>query len=354
MKYFIIEGSPDCAFNATNKPREDVETILRREDIKPFHIYTVSGIQKNKLMKWKQFIDYKKNTRIWDKALKEFKEGDIVFIQYPILNTAWNVKKVIKKYNEKGIKFVAIIHDLDSLRLTKEEHGVFRYNRAVDEDKNLLNEMSYIICHNASMKKVLVDLGNDPKNIIELKLFDYLIDFEPKKFKRTKNDPFIIAGNLSPEKSKFISYLKNLNVSFNLFGVGYTDDIGGPNINYKGKFKPEELLNYLEGGFGLVWDGKSIDTIEGGFGSYLRYNNPYKVTLYLTAGIPVVVWKESALADYIVKNKLGFAVNNLHELEDIVKNTSDKEYEEISKNVKAISHKFINGEFLTEAIKKIK
>lgn len=353
MKYFIIEGSPDNAFNATNKPREDVEVILKREGIKPFHINTKNGIQKNKLMKWKQFIDYKKNYRTWDKALSEFKPGDMVFIQYPILNTAWKIKKVFKKYREKGIKFVAIIHDLDSLRITK-ENGTLRYKRACDEDKYVLNEMSYIICHNASMKKVLIDLGNDPDKLIELKLFDYLIDFEPKKFKRTKNDPFIIAGNLSPEKSKYISYLKNLKVNFNLFGVGFTDEIDGKNISYKGKFKPEELLNHLEGGFGLVWDGKSVDTIEGGFGNYLRYNNPYKVTLYLTAGIPVVVWKESALADYIVKNKLGFAVNNLNELEDIVKNTTDKEYQEISKNVKAISHKFVNGDFLTEAIKKIK
>ena len=353
MRYFIIEGSPDCNFNATSKPREDVNVILEREGVKPFHIDTVSGIQKNKLMKWKQFIDYKKNTRIWNKALSNFKEGDIIFIQYPILNTSLNVKKVIKKYRAKGIKFVAIIHDLDSLRLTKEV-GAFRYKRVCNEDKYLLNEMDYIICHNASMKKVLVDLGNDPKKLIELKLFDYLIDFKPKTFKRTKNDPFIIAGNLAPHKSKYIASLKNLNVGFNLFGVGFTDEIAGDNIYYKGKFKPEELLNYLEGGFGLVWDGESIDTIKGGFGNYLRYNNPYKVTLYLTAGIPVVVWKESALADYIVKNKLGFAVNNLNELEDIVKNTTDKEYEEISKNVKAISHKFINGEFLTEAIKKIK
>ena len=175
MRYFIIEGSPDGAFNATNKAREDVEVILKREGIEPFHINTVSGIQKNKLMKWKQFLDYKKNYRTWDKALSEFKEGDMIYIQYPILNTAWKVKKLFKKYKEKGIKFVAIIHDLNSLRLSKEENGKFLYNRVCDDDKYILNEMDYIICHNASMKKVLVNLGNDPKRIIELKLFDYLI-----------------------------------------------------------------------------------------------------------------------------------------------------------------------------------
>ena len=60
------------------------------------------------------------------------------------------------------------------------------------------------------------------------------------------------------------------------------------------------------------------------------------------------------MPNYIVDNKLGFAVNNLNELGDIVKNTSDKEYSEICKNVKAISKKFINGDFLTEALSYIK
>lgn len=353
MKYFIIEGSPDCIYNATNKPREDAEKILAKKGYKPFYINTVKGVQKNKLLKWKQFIDYKKNTRIWGKSLDTLKSGDLVFIQYPIINPTLGLEKVIKKYKNKGIKFAVLIHDLDSLRLTKESN-YFRYKRACHEDKYLLNEMDYIICHNKSMKKVLIDLGNDKDNIIELKLFDYLIDFEPKKIERTRKGAFIIAGNLATHKSKYLSYLKELNVDFNLYGIGFEEDMGGDNVFYKGKYKPEELLNYLEGGYGLVWDGESIDTIKGGFGTYLRYNNPYKVTLYLTAGIPVVVWKESALANYIVDNNLGFAVNNLNELENIVNSISDKEYNEICKNVKAISKKFINGEFLSEALDKIK
>ena len=353
MKYFVIEGQPDCIYNATNKPREDAEKILTKNGYKPLYINTTNGVQKNKLLKWKQFIDYKKNTRIWKKSLETLKSGDIVFIQYPIINTALGLEKVIKLYKNKGIKFAVLIHDLDSLRLTK-DNGYFRYKRACYEDKYFLNEMDYIICHNESMKKVLIDLGNNKDNIIELKLFDYLIDFVPKRIDRSKNGEFIIAGNLAPHKSKYLSYLKELNVNFNLYGVGFEKEIEENNVFYKGKYKPEELLNYLEGGYGLVWDGESVDTIKGGFGNYLRYNNPYKVTLYLTAGIPVVVWKESALANYIVDNKLGFAVNNLNELGDIVKNTSDKEYSEICKNVKAISKKFINGDFLTEALSYIK
>ena len=353
MKYFIIEGCPDGEYNATNKAREDVETILKKNGITPFYVQTEKGIQQNKLMKWKQFITYNKNKKVWDKALSELKSEDIVFIQYPILNTALNIINVIKKYNEKGIRFVAIIHDLDSLRF-KGNCSNMQYNRICKEDKELLNEMDQIICHNSSMKKVLVDLGNSSDKIVELKIFDYLIDFEPKKIKRTKKDPIIIAGNLSPFKAKYISYLKDLNTSYNLYGVGYIDEIGGDNISYKGKFKPDELINHLEGSFGLVWDGESIDTCVGGFGGYLRYNNPHKVSLYLTAGIPVIVWKESAMAKFIEKNNLGITVNNLNEIEEKVNKLTDKEYNEICDNIKAVSKRLRNGEFLADAINKIK
>lgn len=354
MRYFVIEGTPNGEYNATNKAREDVEKILTNNGVKPLYISSINGIEKNKLMKWKQFFSYRKNTKIWDKDLSSLNKGDIVFIQYPLTNTTSNLETVLEKYKEKGVIFVAIIHDMDSLRYKPEVQGKFLCKRVNREDKVYLNAMNYIICHNSSMKNELIKLGNEEDKLIELQLFDYCLDFEPKKFNRTKNDPVIIAGNLSPYKAKYLASLKNLGVNFNLFGVGYTDEMGGPTINYKGKFKPDDLLNHLEGGFGLVWDGETVDTCVGGFGDYLRYNNPHKVSLYLTAGIPVIVWKESALADFITKNNLGIAVSNLNEIKDIINNMSDKEYSEILKNISKISTKTKSGGFLTDAINKVK
>ncbi|MBR4351281.1 MAG: galactofuranosyltransferase [Bacilli bacterium] len=354
MRYFVIEGTPNGEYNATNKAREDVETILTKNGVKPLYISSINGIQTNKLMKWKQFFAYRKNTKIWDKDLSNVNKGDIVFIQYPLTNTTTNLDKVINKYKEKGVVFVAIIHDMDSLRYKPEVQGSMLCKRVNKEDKVYLNAMNYVICHNPSMKSELVKLGNSEDKLISLELFDYILDFEPKKFKRTKNDPVIIAGNLSPFKAKYLASLKDLGVNFNLFGVGYTDEMGGPTINYKGKFKPDELLNHLEGGFGLVWDGESVDTCIGGFGDYLRYNNPHKVSLYLTAGIPVIVWKESALANFITKNKLGIAVSSLNEIKEKIEKLSDKEYDEMLKNISKVSSKTKNGGFLTEAINKVK
>lgn len=355
MKYYVVEGTSEEIFNASSKARVDVEHILEKNEYKKIYVKSKSGVQKNKLLKWKQLFIYNLNRICWNKTFKNLKKNDIVLIQYPIINTTYNLKKIIRKYRKKNITFVALIHDMDSLRYNPKTHGNILYNRVCKEDKYLLREFNYIIAHNDFMKNELVKLGNDKSKIITLKLFDYLLDKNPKKISRTKSDPIIIAGNLSPEKAKYLSQLKKINkTEFNLFGVGFNDEVAGKNINYKGKFLPEELLDYLEGSFGLVWDGISIDTCTGGFGDYLKYNNPHKVSLYLTACIPVIVWKKSALAQFVIENNVGIAVESLKDIPTILKKMSEDEYKKMLENTKRISKKTKNGLFLTEALNKLK
>ena len=103
----------------------------------------------------------------------------------------------------------------------------------------------------------------------------------------------------------------------------------------------------------MIWDGQSIDKISGLFGEYLRYNNPHKFSLYMATGIPVIVWKESALASFVEKNKVGYTVNSLYELEDIFKKMTKEEYEILVNNVKKIQNKVINGEYILTAVEKV-
>ena len=352
MKYFIIEGKPSGEFNATSKARNDVERILKMLHIKEYYIATKYGVQKKKIMKWKQLLAYKKNAKEWEKSLKQLKSGDVVFIQYPLINTVTNLKKIINKNRQRGIVFNTIIHDMDSLRYTPKSHGKLLYNRVCKEDKYLLNGMDNVICHNDSMKKVIE--GNGRKDdTITLEIFDYLYDGN------IKNDcsidkPIIIAGNLSPAKAGYLRELKNVkSASFNLYGVGLDEDCLSNNVEYKGAYKPEELLNNLSGSFGLVWDGETVEDCRGGFGEYLKYNNPHKVSMYLTAGIPVIVWEKSAMAPFVKKNNLGFAISNLNDISKVIKKMTKDEYKTMRKNCNTISKKLKRGYFLQSAIEKI-
>lgn len=354
MKYYVCEGKPNGKYNASSKARDDVEKILQKNKVEQKFVDTKNYVQEKKIMKWKQPLIYINNKKKWLKFCENLRENDIVFIQYPILNITYNLDKIISKFKRKGIIFVAIIHDLDSLRCNAKNNGKFTYKRICKDDKCILNSVNYIIAHNDSMKKELIKLGNNENKIITLKLFDYLIDRDLKKIEHKKNEPIIIAGNLSAKKAQYLSGLKKIkNVKFNLYGVGFTDEVAGKNITYKGKYLPEELLDHLEGSFGLVWDGISTKTCEGGFGEYLKYNNPHKVSLYLTAGIPVIVWKKSALAEFVTKNNVGITIDNLEKLSEELNKITGNQYSTMLENAKKISKKTTSGNYLTQAINSV-
>ncbi|UZW66162.1 hypothetical protein OC195_19990 [Priestia flexa] len=106
----------------------------------------------------------------------------------------------------------------------------------------------------------------------------------------------------------------------------------------------------IEGSYGLIWDGESTETCTGLTGNYLKYNNPHKTSFYLSCGLPVVIWKEAALAPFIAENNLGIIVTSLKEMDDIISNISDKEYSIMKNNVLEVAEKVRNGFFTKKAI----
>ena len=197
-------------------------------------------------------------------------------------------------------------------------------------------------------------LGIDKNKLISLEIFDYLIPdfdekFDPEKIQKEK--PTIIAGTLRLHKARYVYDLPE-NVNFNLYGVGY-EGKSKENIKYFGSFMPDDLPFAMEGSFGLVWDGESADTCSGIYGEYLKINNPHKTSLYLASGIPVVIWKKAALADFVIKNKCGIVVNNLSEIDEVKAKISEADYIEMKKNVLKISRKLRSGYYLLKATEKI-
>ena len=355
MKYILIEGkvTKEQKYNAFGKARGDAHKILEKNGFKILNIPTKNGVQTKKIKKPLQYIQYFKNYKIWKSKLKSLKDGDILFIQYPIINNCLFFSKLLKN-SSKRIKTVILIHDLDSIRFKVcKTKSIFNKVRVYHEDKSIGKYASFIISHNESMTKELLNTGINSKKIINLGLFDYL-EREQKIARTNKDDGIIIAGNLSIDKANYISKLKDINdVKFNLYGINYDKVCDGKNIEYKGAFLPDELIENLEGSYGLVWDGNSTSSCDGMWGNYLRYNNPHKTSLYLAAGLPVIVWKESALADYIEKNNLGISVNSLDEINTKTKKITNQQYKKMCDNVLKISKRLKSGLFLETAIKTI-
>ena len=84
----------------------------------------------------------------------------------------------------------------------------------------------------------------------------------------------------------------------------------------------------------------------------MRYNNPHKVSLYIVSKLPVIMWKEAALADFVVKNHLGIVVDNLLELPRYLEQVTTEEYAEMKTSLEVYSDRLRSGYFTIKALDK--
>lgn len=319
-------------FNAGHKAPADVAVVAMHNGFEALPV--IRGTVKNGIMQTESE---------WHKVCNEISNNSTLLIQLPLADISGGIYKLIEQKKKKNIKVIAIVHDIEILRRNEKENFIEQYN--------MLKICADIwIVHNKRMKNVLIKKGLDSERIVSLEIFDYLIDSSQNvKF----DDGIIIAGNLDIGKSEYIYKLNRIKgIKFNLFGANFSDKKNYNNISYFGVFLPDELIKNLQGKYGLVWDGSSLDTCSGLTGEYLKINNPHKLSLYLAVGLPVIIWDEAAEAEFVLRENVGFTVRSLYELPGKISDISDNNYKIMKKNAETVGARLRNGEYLTRALKK--
>lgn len=344
-KYYIVNDlvklNTSQKLNAQSKAREDVVHTLQNLGYKLCNIV-------NRKYSWgadkryhhypllSQYHAFRQARRL----VHNIKEGDVVVIQDFYLK---HMQYIATESLVRKAKVVFLIHDIQCIRFNIQTKEVEQLNNA-----------TLLLVHTEAMKNKLQELGiTTPMKV--LTLFDYYSKEPmqtPNDILKRKND-IVFAGNLA--KSVFLHELGNETVNssihFRLYGI-----LGDMNISshhsfvYNGVFKPANTAN-ITGGWGLVWDGDSIDSCTGDLGQYLRYNASHKTSLYLACGIPLIVWEQSALADTVRKEKIGITVKNLHDIEKQIATVSDDDYATMIQNARSTGMRLRNGYYLEEALK---
>lgn len=339
-KFQIAEISGKQA-HAGTKATEDVITIANKMNFIPLYIQmkdSKSGILHKLNRQVRFWID-------WRKAYSAITDNSIVVLQHPFHYpqiTRENILLKMKK--EKHVRFISIVHDVEELRaLGKEAYHKHEFDF-------MMQIADILIVHNNVMRDFFIKKGFSQNKIVVLEIFDYLRSESTGELPEYEKS-ITIAGNLDVEKSGYLAGLPALKCKFHLYGPNYS--LGkASNITYGGVLPPDQVPKVLTKGFGLIWDGDSIETCKGGFGDYLRYNNPHKLSLYLSSGLPVIIWKDAAEAKFVEENGIGYTIESLHEVPELMENISKNEYIKMAENVRKISIKLINGKYMQQALKK--
>jgi len=329
--------------NAGSKAIDDCKKILNDNGYKNLDIYFVKkpylifyNLIKLLLILICQFFIIKKNS--------------IIIVQYPLKGINTVFRYFIKMLHYKQCFVACIIHDIDSLRYK-------RSNVEIIKEIQILNAYNAVISHNCKMTAWLKANGLT-SGTIDLEIFDYLYFGEKDSIQNNisdNNNSVVFAGSLG--RGNFIYHLGKIaiGIKFKLYGsfINLKRIDSNENITWMGTFPPDKLIKELKGNFGLVWDGDSIDYCDGQMGEYLQYNNPHKASLYIAAGIPVIISSKAAIADFVLKNNIGIIINSIADIKDKLNSMSQDKYNVMLENTNSIAEKVRIGYFFNSALKKL-
>lgn len=345
-RYQITERTGDFGFAGSKAPA-DVSTIAEKLDFAPVSI-VMRTTEKSRLAKVQRQIGFAID---WSRAIRSIHAPSLLLLQFPFHYPQLTRETALQTIRRKnGLSVIGLVHDVEELR-------GYRYSDYYRREfAFMLDYADVLIVHNDRMKQFFLERGVSKDRLVVLQIFDYLLDpasiTAQNKKKITFERSLNIAGNLSARKSGYLRELTELpDITLHLYGAGPDKSMQDKkNVVYHGMFAPEKLPDVISSGFGLVWDGETIQGCSGAAGNYLRYNNPHKLSLYLASGIPVVIWKEAAEAAFVEQNHLGITVNSVQEATERILAMTPDQYVFFAEQVQKVAAKLREGDYTRQAL----
>lgn len=275
-----------------------------------------------------------------DGMIAGIKQNDVIIFNYPVLYSHEMQQQLIDRIHFVGAYVVTYCQDVPAWQL----YGDYENSEA----EPFFDDVDGIITQTSNMAEQLRQQWSIPNAvpIVPRGLAGYATTMFDVKARHV-DGPIDYAGAM--HKAPFLNDLSEkikLNVYANAdstFGISES-------ISVKGSYDPEAIPHILDGSFGLVWDSETYPKISGTYGFYEHYNSPNKLSLYLAANEPVIVWTESADADFIVRNNIGFTIDNLDEIPAKIAQITEEQYQQMLKDTARIGNLVRSGYFLQRAV----
>ncbi|QBO35181.1 hypothetical protein EQG49_01280 [Periweissella cryptocerci] len=263
-------------------------------------------------------------------------ENDIILFAYPSRKGSEKAdQKLIKHFKKNGARIIIVTLNVDYLRYE-------------DVDSQLVvdtfNNVDVIITLSRKMQMRLAEDGVLTPMIL-LELHDYLATGAARRPLFEKH--LIFAG--SPYKAEYLQNWANT-TPVDVFARPEAindEELLANNVTYVGYLHPDHIAKVLNYGFGLAFDE---DSATGNFAEYQTMNLSHKVSMFLAAGIPLILNAKAASAPMIEAAHAGVLIGSLDEIDDVMYNMTEQDYVHYSNGASRLSALVRHGFFYRKAI----
>ncbi len=330
-RFLLAEGENVPGDALSRKARRDVRALASEAG------YALLDMPSGKMLPdwWRNIPYLSRMLLFWAGLFFKLHHGDLLLVQYPVfpLEAAPLARLALHLLQWKGAKTAAYVHDLDSLRNAPDASARW-------SDQELLPRFDRVIAP-SRMAEYLVGQGMAAEAMIALPAYDYLAEADIPARRLTAS--VCIAGELNRKHHRYLQALPRGKVSWELFGEGWKGKRA--DVAYHGA-----AIDGLEGSFGLIWAGASSYVCTGVKGAYMMIAAPRLLSVYLAQGLPVIVWKRSAMAAFVQEQGLGLAVSAITEIPGAIRSLTAEEYACMAASAKAWGERIRRGDMTSEVL----
>ncbi|WP_251547630.1 hypothetical protein [Limosilactobacillus caecicola] len=246
-----------------------------------------------------------------DGIIASLAKDDTVIMQFPASNNQRWDNRFIDHLNAYQANIIILIQDLPSQRGRQDK-------QLLQEEIQLFNRADAVIAPSQQMLDFLIQNGLTITNTTTLELFDF-----PAQINSNRKPAFQQTVNYwgpNPHQDDFRKW-SSQEVNLQIFAK--PSDWGAhQNVTFTNHFVGQELADNLHnaGGFGLLWETHPAWQRD------YTYNPTLALSVYLSAGLPVIVPANLSCVELIKANHLGVVVNSFAEIPKIVQKMSDDDY----------------------------
>lgn len=327
--------------HAGPKAQRDISMILQSCGWEDFRVFRISsnGAVKKTLGRVLWFVMAQ-----WYRM--RLPRKSVLLLQYPGVSFANNATFCLlneKDKKKRKYKLIVLVHDLKNFR---DGHRCLCPN-----ESRLFALADVVILHNEAMVSAVASCGVVREKLVPLECFDYLAE-GPDEIVRERNAVVNVAGNLSVARSGWMRGVGALKgIRWKMFGAFFEPrEYGNGDFEYGGSVTPEVLPEKLADGFGLIWYSEIPESVSGKIIDYIRIINPHKLSLYLRAGLPVIVWDEAAVAPFVRKYGVGISVRELSEIPQRISEIDEESYARMAVSARRLGKGLQQGEFTKKAV----